>query len=220
MATFDSSVAGLGGCPYAPGATGNVATEDVLYMLDGMGIETGVRHGQAVAGRAVHLRFARVGPVTRAQAARWRARPRDKQRRRPRPHELQRSRRSVALHERVPDGRQARVCAEGVGARCRRSPTGSRCRTRKSCRPWSVSPSASVRWVRSDVHLHINTQRRGAEDAEVAEKIRKNEAENDRVLTVGDCPDIGRLFLHYQSTDLLCDLRVLCALSVDSSSTR
>ena len=42
MATFDSSVAGLGGCPYAPGATGNVATEDVLYMLDGMGIETGV----------------------------------------------------------------------------------------------------------------------------------------------------------------------------------
>ena len=42
MATFDSSVAGLGGCPYSPGATGNVATEDVLYMLDGMGIETGV----------------------------------------------------------------------------------------------------------------------------------------------------------------------------------
>lgn len=42
MATFDSSVAGLGGCPYSPGATGNVATEDVLYMLDGMGVETGV----------------------------------------------------------------------------------------------------------------------------------------------------------------------------------
>ena len=42
MATFDSSVAGLGGCPYAPGATGNVATEDMVYMLDGMGIETGV----------------------------------------------------------------------------------------------------------------------------------------------------------------------------------
>jgi len=38
----DSSVAGLGGCPYAPGATGNVATEDVVYMLQGMGIETGV----------------------------------------------------------------------------------------------------------------------------------------------------------------------------------
>ncbi|HEY9447827.1 MAG TPA: hydroxymethylglutaryl-CoA lyase [Burkholderiales bacterium] len=40
--TFDSSVAGLGGCPYAKGATGNVATEDVIYMLNGLGIETGV----------------------------------------------------------------------------------------------------------------------------------------------------------------------------------
>jgi hydroxymethylglutaryl-CoA lyase len=39
---FDSSAGGLGGCPYAPGATGNVGTEDVLYMLQGMGIETGV----------------------------------------------------------------------------------------------------------------------------------------------------------------------------------
>ena len=42
VATFDSSVAGLGGCPYARGATGNVATEDVVYMLHGMGIATGV----------------------------------------------------------------------------------------------------------------------------------------------------------------------------------
>jgi hydroxymethylglutaryl-CoA lyase len=40
--TFDTSVAGLGGCPYAKGATGNVATEDVLFMLHGMGIETGI----------------------------------------------------------------------------------------------------------------------------------------------------------------------------------
>jgi hydroxymethylglutaryl-CoA lyase len=39
---FDSSAGGLGGCPYAPGASGNVATEDLLYMLEGMGIETGV----------------------------------------------------------------------------------------------------------------------------------------------------------------------------------
>jgi len=39
---FDSSVAGLGGCPYARGATGNVATEDVLYLMHGLGIETGV----------------------------------------------------------------------------------------------------------------------------------------------------------------------------------
>ena len=42
VAVFDSSVAGLGGCPYAPGATGNVATEDVLYMLTGLEIDTGV----------------------------------------------------------------------------------------------------------------------------------------------------------------------------------
>ncbi len=40
--TFDASVAGLGGCPYAKGATGNVATEDVLFMLDGLGIDTGI----------------------------------------------------------------------------------------------------------------------------------------------------------------------------------
>lgn len=42
IATVDASVGGLGGCPYAPGASGNVATEDVLYMLNGMGIETAV----------------------------------------------------------------------------------------------------------------------------------------------------------------------------------
>jgi len=42
MATFDSSIAGLGGCPYAKGASGNVATEDVVYLLHGLGIETGI----------------------------------------------------------------------------------------------------------------------------------------------------------------------------------
>jgi hydroxymethylglutaryl-CoA lyase len=42
VATFDCSVAGLGGCPYAKGATGNVASEDVVYLLDGLGIATGV----------------------------------------------------------------------------------------------------------------------------------------------------------------------------------
>ena len=42
IATLDSAVAGLGGCPYAQGASGNVASEDLLYMLDGLGIETGV----------------------------------------------------------------------------------------------------------------------------------------------------------------------------------
>jgi hydroxymethylglutaryl-CoA lyase len=42
VAVFDSSVAGLGGCPYAAGASGNVATEDVVWLLRGLGIETGV----------------------------------------------------------------------------------------------------------------------------------------------------------------------------------
>ena len=42
MAIFDSSIAGLGGCPYAEGASGNVATEDVVYLLQGLGIETGI----------------------------------------------------------------------------------------------------------------------------------------------------------------------------------
>ena len=52
VATFDSSVAGLGGCPYAKGATGNVATEDLLYMLDGMGIHSGVDMQKLVAAGA------------------------------------------------------------------------------------------------------------------------------------------------------------------------
>jgi hydroxymethylglutaryl-CoA lyase len=43
VATFDASCGGLGGCPYAPGATGNLATEDLVYMLNGLGIESGVR---------------------------------------------------------------------------------------------------------------------------------------------------------------------------------
>jgi hydroxymethylglutaryl-CoA lyase len=42
IATFDASAGGLGGCPYAPGATGNLATEDLIYMLNGLGIESGI----------------------------------------------------------------------------------------------------------------------------------------------------------------------------------
>jgi isopropylmalate/homocitrate/citramalate synthase len=42
VATFDASAGGLGGCPYAPGASGNVATEDLVYLLDGLGIPTGI----------------------------------------------------------------------------------------------------------------------------------------------------------------------------------
>ena len=49
VTTFDSAAGGLGGCPYAPGASGNLATEDLLYMLDGLGIETGVSLPAVVA---------------------------------------------------------------------------------------------------------------------------------------------------------------------------
>jgi hydroxymethylglutaryl-CoA lyase len=50
----DASVAGLGGCPYAPGASGNVATEDVVYMFNGMGVETGIDLAKlAAAGRRI-----------------------------------------------------------------------------------------------------------------------------------------------------------------------
>jgi len=68
IAVFDSSIAGLGGCPYAKGASGNVATEDVLYLLNGLGIETGIdlealiQAGQqisSVLGRPTGSRVAR-----------------------------------------------------------------------------------------------------------------------------------------------------------------
>jgi isopropylmalate/homocitrate/citramalate synthase len=54
VTTFDASAGGLGGCPYAPGAAGNLATEDLLYLLDGLGIETGVSlDGLLAASRAI-----------------------------------------------------------------------------------------------------------------------------------------------------------------------
>jgi len=68
IAVFDSSVAGLGGCPYAKGATGNIATEDVLYLLQGLGIDTGIDLDKLIAaglrisevlGRATGSRVAR-----------------------------------------------------------------------------------------------------------------------------------------------------------------
>jgi hydroxymethylglutaryl-CoA lyase len=68
VATFDSSVAGLGGCPYAKGATGNVATEDVLYMLNGLGIETGVDIDRLIAAGDYICRV--LGRPTHSKAAR------------------------------------------------------------------------------------------------------------------------------------------------------
>ncbi len=69
VGVVDSAVAGLGGCPYAKGATGNVATEDVVYMLDGLGIRTGVDLARvAAAGRAVSAALGRA-PVSRVARA-------------------------------------------------------------------------------------------------------------------------------------------------------
>ena len=69
VATFDSSVAGLGGCPYARGATGNVATEDVLYMCNGLGIETGIDMARLrIAGNAISDFLGRP-PVSRVACA-------------------------------------------------------------------------------------------------------------------------------------------------------
>jgi hydroxymethylglutaryl-CoA lyase len=66
VAIFHSSVSGLGGCPYAKGATGNVATEDVVYMLNGLGIETGIDLDQVVdAGHFISQQLGRKG-VSRA----------------------------------------------------------------------------------------------------------------------------------------------------------
>jgi len=66
---IDSAAGGLGGCPYAPGATGNVATEDVVYMLDGLGVATGVDMPKLVdATNAVGLLIGR-SPVSRVAAA-------------------------------------------------------------------------------------------------------------------------------------------------------
>ncbi|WP_153787678.1 hydroxymethylglutaryl-CoA lyase [Pseudomonas sp. EMN2] len=71
IAVFDSSVAGLGGCPYAKGATGNVATEDVLYLLQGLGIETGIDLDRLIAAG---LRISEVlGRVTGSRVARARS---------------------------------------------------------------------------------------------------------------------------------------------------
>jgi hydroxymethylglutaryl-CoA lyase len=66
---IDSAAGGLGGCPYAPGATGNVATEDVVYMLEGMGITTGVDMPKLVAATNEVSRLIGRPPVSRVAAA-------------------------------------------------------------------------------------------------------------------------------------------------------
>jgi hydroxymethylglutaryl-CoA lyase len=69
---FDASAGGLGGCPFAPGATGNLATEDLVYLLDGLGIETGVRlDALMTASRFIESRIGHALPsrVYRAETA-------------------------------------------------------------------------------------------------------------------------------------------------------
>jgi hydroxymethylglutaryl-CoA lyase len=73
ISTFDASVAGLGGCPYAKGATGNVATEDVVYLLHGLGISTGIDLDRLCAAGSMisqHLDRPTGSRVARALAAR------------------------------------------------------------------------------------------------------------------------------------------------------
>ena len=67
--TFDSSIAGLGGCPYAKGATGNVATEDVVFMLHGMGIHTGLDLDALVDAGATISQVLGRAPVSRVARA-------------------------------------------------------------------------------------------------------------------------------------------------------
>jgi hydroxymethylglutaryl-CoA lyase len=66
---FDTSVAGLGGCPYAKGATGNVATEDVVYMLHGMGIATGIDLDKLIDAGKYISDFLKRAPNSRAATA-------------------------------------------------------------------------------------------------------------------------------------------------------
>jgi len=66
---IDSAAGGLGGCPFAPGATGNVATEDVVYMLEGMGIKTGVDMSKLVAATNEITRLIGRLPVSRVATA-------------------------------------------------------------------------------------------------------------------------------------------------------
>ncbi|MBP2149677.1 hydroxymethylglutaryl-CoA lyase [Xanthobacter flavus] len=69
VSSVDSAVAGLGGCPYAKGASGNLATEDLVYMLNGLGIETGVDLDRlAAAGRAITAALGRAPASKVAQA--------------------------------------------------------------------------------------------------------------------------------------------------------
>ena len=74
VADFDASVGGLGGCPYAPGASGNVASEELVHMVEDMGVDTGIdlealievaREAERIVGRELPSQVLRAGPRTR-----------------------------------------------------------------------------------------------------------------------------------------------------------
>jgi hydroxymethylglutaryl-CoA lyase len=78
VADFDSSVGGLGGCPYAPGASGNVATEELIHLVEDMGVDTGINldamieaaaTAERIVGRTLPSQVLRAGPRTRTTAA-------------------------------------------------------------------------------------------------------------------------------------------------------
>ncbi|MCI0572217.1 MAG: hydroxymethylglutaryl-CoA lyase [Myxococcaceae bacterium] len=82
VTTFDASIGGLGGCPYAPGAAGNLATEDLVYMLHGMGVETGIslerlveagEIAQELIGRKLAGKYLQAALGAREKAARKKA---------------------------------------------------------------------------------------------------------------------------------------------------
>jgi hydroxymethylglutaryl-CoA lyase len=77
VADFDASVGGLGGCPYAPGATGNIATEELVHMVEDMGVATGIdldamiaaaAEAEGIVGRELPSQVLRAGPRTRTIA--------------------------------------------------------------------------------------------------------------------------------------------------------
>ena len=77
VSDFDASVGGLGGCPYAPGATGNIATEELVHMVEDMGVATGIdlaamiaaaAEAEGIVGRALPSQVLRAGPRTRTIA--------------------------------------------------------------------------------------------------------------------------------------------------------
>ena len=78
VADFDASVGGLGGCPYAPGATGNIATEELVHMVEDMGVGTGIdldamidaaADAERIIGRRLPSQVLRAGPRSRTIAS-------------------------------------------------------------------------------------------------------------------------------------------------------